>query len=166
MSRLIRGVLLVALPVVVLATPEPLGAQATRAALDTLAFMSGTWCSEPDAGGTVLEEHYTTPSRNLILGVSRFLRTGETLSYEWSRIERRDGTVVLTPSPSGQAPVPFTLTEVAPGHAVFENPEHDFPVRIIYRRTETGLTARIEGRDGSGREWGMAPCRGAGRGDP
>ena len=130
--------------------------------LNALSFMSGTWCSEPDAGGTVLEEHYTTPTQNLMVGVTRFVRDGRTVSHELSRIELRGEAVVLTAMPSGQTPVPFTLTEAGPARAVFENPDHDFPVRILYTRTETGLVARIEGQDGAGREWHMAPCRGVG----
>jgi hypothetical protein len=47
----------------------------------------------------------------------------------------------------------FRLVRSAPGEAVFENPAHDFPQRIIYRRTGDRLTGRIEGADGQGMEW-------------
>jgi hypothetical protein len=42
-------------------------------------------------------------------------------------------------------PVAFKLVSHTPGHALFENPTHDFPTRIGYERTEQGMTAWIEG---------------------
>jgi hypothetical protein len=36
--------------------------------------------------------------------------------------------------------VKFSATEL-----VFENPSHDFPQRVIYRKVPDGLLARIEG---------------------
>jgi hypothetical protein len=32
---------------------------------------------------------------------------------------------------------------------VFANPDHDFPKRIVYERSEDELTARAEGDDGN-----------------
>ena len=45
----------------------------------------------------------------------------------------------------GRAPTAFRLVEVSGQRAVFENPGHDFPQRIIYRREGDTLHARIEG---------------------
>jgi hypothetical protein len=150
----------IALPfLLVLATPAAAEGQAVTP-LDFVAFMSGTWCSSPDSRGTIIEEHYTRPSANIMLGVSRFLRDGVTVSYEFSRIEAGDEGVVLTAMPSGQTPTLFPLRDASPDRVVFENLDHDFPVRVIYRRSDTGLVARIEGRDGDGPEWVMAPCLG------
>jgi hypothetical protein len=56
----------------------------------------------------------------------------------------------------------FPLVSVD-GEYVFENLEHDFPVRIVYVRVgEDGLEPRIEGLDGSGTGWSLnrAPCPG------
>ena len=47
----------------------------SRSSLHDLAFMSGCWTG-PDANGATIEEHYTTPSNNLILGTTRYLRDG------------------------------------------------------------------------------------------
>ena len=100
-----------------------------------------------------------------MLGLSPFLREGVTVSHEFSRLEARGDGLVLTAKPSGQTPTPFTLSDAGPGRVVFENLEHDFPVRVIYRRNQTGLVARIEGRDGNGPEWSMTPCPGGGEHD-
>ena len=45
----------------------------------------------------------------------------------------------------GQPPTVFTLRPGPAGEAVFENLEHDFPQRVIYRRCGADLCARIEG---------------------
>lgn len=126
--------------------------------LDAVAFMAGTWCSNPSPGGTMIEEHYSTPSANLVLGTTRYIRDGATVGHEITRIEADSAGVVLTPTPSGQAAVPFRLAESAPGRAAFENPEHDFPVRIEYERVGVELVARALGADGTGPEWRMSPC--------
>ncbi|HYE87055.1 MAG TPA: DUF6265 family protein [Vicinamibacterales bacterium] len=47
---------------------------------------------------------------------------------------------------TGQPAAAFPLVRSGPGEAVFENPSHDFPQRVIYRREGDRLTGRIEGR--------------------
>jgi hypothetical protein len=48
--------------------------------------------------------------------------------------------------PNGRAPAtPFAMTSHAEQRAVFENPEHDFPQRIVYERDGDMMAARIEG---------------------
>ena len=42
-------------------------------------------------------------------------------------------------------PCPSAGIEGGPARAVFENPDNDFPQRIIYERTGDTLHARIEG---------------------
>ena len=60
----------------------------------------------------------------------------------------------------------FTSVAVSDSMAVFENPEHDFPQRIIYRRSAAdSLHARIEGpRNGQVRgvdfRYGRVSCAG------
>ena len=57
-------------------------------------------------------------------------------------------------SPSKQAQTEFKLTSLKGGEAIFENPEHDFPKKIVYARQPDGsLLAAIEGpgRDGKPR---------------
>jgi len=56
----------------------------------------------------------------------------------------------------GQPATPFVLRSGKPGEAVFENPDHDFPQRVIYRRCDADLCARIEGTVGGqvrGMDW-------------
>ena len=68
----------------------------------------------------------------------------------------------------GRTPVPFRLVESGAGRAVFANPEHGFPARIVYWRDGAALHARIEGtlkERAAATEWrfapGIADCRDA-----
>src|SRR5262245_18779073 len=129
--------------------------------LADLAFMAGCWRGHSGDGVTI-EEYYTAPTDNLILGVSRYTKGPRVTDYEFSTIAREGNEIVLTPRPSGQEPAPFRLTRLDSAGAVWENPSHDFPTLIAYRRgTGDSLIARIEGpgRDGKrSMEWRMGPA--------
>ena len=77
-----------------------------------------------------------------------FVASGDsTRVTEHMRIEQFGEEVFYTAKP-GQNPFPtsFLLTECAGDRFVFENPNHDFPQRIIYMRNgDRGLMVRIEG---------------------
>ena len=63
-----------------------------------------------------------------------------------SRIRAEGGKLVYTALPSGQKEASFTSAQVTDSSLTFENPAHDFPQRIIYRRRGVdALVARIEG---------------------
>jgi hypothetical protein len=54
-------------------------------------------------------------------------------------------SLILVASPSGQLTASFNLLELKDNEVTFENMEHDFPQRILYRRTGDQLLGRIEG---------------------
>jgi hypothetical protein len=107
--------------------------------------MSGCWVSaegEPGSG-----EQWMVPAGRSMLGMSRTVRDGATVAFEFLRItEDEDGKVVLVALPSGQQSTTFALLSQSDNEVVFENPEHDFPQRVIYRLMPGNLlTGRIEG---------------------
>ena len=114
----------------------------------------------------MIEEYYTAPSANVMLGVTRYLRGDRVTAFEFTSIVRNDSAIVVTPRPEGQRPAPFRVTRLAKDSAVWENPEHDFPRLIAYRRMPgDSLVARIEGPGPDGvraQEWRMARARCAG----
>ena len=86
------------------------------------------------------------PAGNMMLGMSHTVVNGKTREYEFIRIvqeENRD--IFFVAQPSGQKEAQFKLISVSEREARFENPEHDFPQRIIYRRDGDSLVGRIEG---------------------
>jgi hypothetical protein len=145
----------------------PLDRDGARVDLADLAFMAGCWegTFQAERGIGTIEEHYTTPSENLMLGTTRYIVDGRTVMFEFSKLEAADGAIVLTPYPRGQASEHgFRLTMSAEGEATFEAPEHDFPKRIRYRRDDETLVARVDDgtdEDERGSEWrmGAAPCK-------
>jgi len=109
-------------------------------AMDALTWLEGPWIAETD--GTRVEEQWTAPAGGAMLGTSRTLRDGRMVAFEFLRIVARPGALVYIAQPGGRPPTEFVLTSSAPGLAVFENPAHDFPKRLSYRRT--GQTLRVE----------------------
>jgi hypothetical protein len=63
-------------------------------------------------------------------------------------LEVVDGAYVARPA--GGPPVSFAATRVKEDRAVFENPEHDWPTRIAYRRDGDELVAKVSGPGGGG----------------
>jgi hypothetical protein len=109
-----------------------------------LAWLAGCW--EAEGGEPGSEEHWLAPAGGTLFGISRTVRGGQTVTHELMQIrERAPGELVFIASPAGQATTTFTLVAQGAGSVTFENPEHDFPQRVIYRRDGALLRARIEG---------------------
>lgn len=110
-----------------------------------LSWLSGCWASAGQDEGS--GEVWMKPSGGSLFGVSRVVRGPKTVAWEFMRIvETEDGGVDFIASPSGQAAARFRLVEMSPERVVFENPEHDFPQRVIYQLLDDDrLLGRIEG---------------------
>jgi hypothetical protein len=121
-------------------------ASAAPADLEGLRFLSGGWKGE--FGKTTIEEHWTEAAGGTMLGVSRTIVSGKTVAFEYLRIEARSDGVFYVAQPNGRPPTDFRLTRVAADEAVFENPEHDHPKVIRYRRSDATLLAEIAGDEG------------------
>lgn len=121
-------------------------ASASDPALAKLAWLQGCWAA--DGGERGSGEHWMAPAGGSMLGMSRSVRKGRTAGYEFLRIARdTDGRLAFTALPSGQPQAVFPLLRQDEDTVVFENPAHDFPQRVIYRRIgPNGLHARIEGK--------------------
>ncbi len=95
------------------------------------------------------EEWWTPPKAGLMLGAGR---SGKGIKLEWweqTRIERVGGVISFCALPKGQAGACFTATKVGASEIVFENPKHDFPTRVSYRREGDELLAEISGPEGA-----------------
>jgi hypothetical protein len=127
--------------------PSLPGPAQPTADLGQLAWLSGCWQSR--AGTRVIDEQWMPPRGGVMLGMSRTLRSDSLVEYEHLRIFQRGTRVVYAAMPSGQAPAEFEAAATSDSTVVFENPAHDFPQRIIYRRRGAdSLVARIEGSSG------------------
>ncbi len=114
--------------------------------------MAGSW--EAPMGNILIEEHWTQPAGGTLFGVNRTIIAGKTKAFEFLRIETRADGIFYVAQPGGRPPTDFKLTRLEKQEVVFENPEHDFPQRIIYRKEFGGtLHARVEGKQ-NGKESG------------
>jgi len=68
---------------------------------------------------------------------------GSMAAFEFLRVVERDGGLVYVAQPGGAPATEFVLTELGTTRAVFENPRHDFPQRIVYELSAEGLSASI-----------------------
>lgn len=115
-----------------------------------MAWLAGCW--DFDEAGEGSGEFWTAPAGKTMLGLNRTVKDGRTIAYEFLRIaEDEQGRLSFVASPSGQATTSFGLVEIGDREAIFENPAHDFPRRIIYRRDgDDSVIAIAEGPDGDG----------------
>jgi hypothetical protein len=89
------------------------------------------------------------PHGGSMLGMSRTVRGGRLAAHELIVLREQDGRVAYEAHPSGQAATVFLSTAVSDTAALFENPEHDFPQRVGYRRVGSdSLLAWIDGTAG------------------
>ena len=126
----------------------PLPATKAAASINDVAWVGGTWLSEPaTAGGSITEERWTPPSGGSMIGTSRTMRGTEMSAYEFLCIVQRDGSLVYSAMPNGRAPATeFVLTNVTRDSATFENPAHDYPKTIKYSlRPDGSLETAISG---------------------
>jgi hypothetical protein len=110
---------------------------------DDLAWMAGRWCLE-DTGRTV-EEYWMAPHGGTLLGLSRTLKGERTAEFEYMRIMRVDGVQTFIAQPGGIPPTSFPRTAGGADWVRFENPKHDFPKRVEYRRKGNALHAEVSG---------------------
>jgi hypothetical protein len=117
--------------------------------LGRLGWLAGCW--ELRTAGRVTLEMWMPPAGEMMLGASRTVAGGAVREYEQLRLHAEGEVLVYTASPSGQAQTAFRSVQVSDSGFVVENPAHDFPQRISYRRRGTdSLVARIEGPGPSG----------------
>jgi len=113
--------------------------------IDSLRWLSGCWAAEGQERGSI--EYWMAPAGGSMFGVNRTVRDDKTTTYEYMRIvTESSGDIVFVASPAGQETATFTLKYLGDYEVVFENPQHDFPQRVIYKLDQPDkLIGRIEG---------------------
>ena len=118
-----------------IAMPTP-----AKAMIGDLAWLAGAWVGTRGAGGaTSIEERWSPPLGGAMLAVSRTVSRGKMGAFEYLRIVERDGGLVYVAQPGGAAATEFVLTELTTTRAVFDNPRHDYPKRIVYELSAEGV---------------------------
>lgn len=120
-----------------------------------LSWLAGSWTYQ--AGGKTVSETWSRPVGGAMGGVGQTTGAGKPARFEFMTITPEAAGPTFTAYVDGQPATPFVMKPGGPaGEAVFENLQHDFPQRVIYRQCGEDLCARIEGlMDGKlqGMEW-------------
>jgi hypothetical protein len=121
-------------------------AQRQKPSLEQLSCLRGCW--EGRQGEATLEEIWSKPLGLSMLGLSRAVKNGKTMSYEFMQFRENNEGLAFIAQPQGGPAVSFRFARSAEDEVVFENPQHDFPQRITYQRKGKGLLlASIEGTE-------------------
>ena len=127
-----------------IALPAP-----TKATIAEMAWLAGAWVGT--RGSASIEERWSPPGGGAMLGVSRTIKGDSMRAFEFLRVVERDGGLVYVAQPGGRLPTEFVLTELGTTRAVFENPRHDFPQRIVYELSAEGVLSASIGYAKGGR---------------
>jgi hypothetical protein len=122
----------------------------SQTSIAAISWIGGDW-QTPAGGRAQIEEHWTQAAGGTMMGVGRTVAGEKTVEFEYLRIEQRTDGIYYVAHPKARCPgTDFKLTRASATEAVFENPQHDFPKRIIYRKTaDDGLTASIDSGEGT-----------------
>jgi len=99
-----------------------------------MGWIAGGWSGE--MWGGVFHAHYSPPIEGRILSHSWLMRGDQEAFYEFELFEGRDGVVRMQPFPGGRKAGGFVMSEHDPAarKVTFENPDKDYPTRIVYHR--------------------------------
>lgn len=148
-------VTLVFAPVMLMSVWSASAARETRAVgpgpkISELAWLAGDWQTAP-GGRARVEEHWTIPAGGTMIGMGRTVVGDKTAEFEFLRIEQRGADIYYVANPNANCPqTDFKLTSLTGQQVVFENPAHDYPKRVMYRRNSDGsLFASIDAGEGT-----------------
>ena len=123
--------------------PAAVGAQETGSPLQRASWLVGCW--EGASGSRAVEERWSPLRGGSMVGTGRAFRGDSTTTFEFVILRARGDTLRYEAHPIGQTPTVFAGTGQG-REMVFDNPQHDFPQRVIYRPVGAdSLHARIEG---------------------
>jgi hypothetical protein len=110
-----------------------------------LDWMLGCWTSESGASREVWVRH----SDQQLIGFAVAVKNGEIAFHEVLSIDVNDEGIHYNAHPQGQDATTFTASGAAGTEISFENPRHDYPQKVQYKREGNWLRATISSMDGS-----------------
>jgi len=114
--------------------------------ISDLGAMAGCWEYNNVKNPAFVSEQWMKPLGSSMIGMGRTVKKGKTTDWEFMRIEQRDDALYFIAHPkANKTETAFKLISSTAREVVFENKEHDFPQRVIYKLGDKTLTGRIEG---------------------
>lgn len=141
------------LSLLVIAFSDTFSQQTAKQARDDfkkLAWLEGTWLRTNSKAGQSGVERWFKSSPVELQGYGVTFKGQDTLFVEKLRIIiNEDRIYYVADVPENIQPVFFKLTEVTKTGFVFENPDHDFPKKIVYQADNDILKATVSGNNKS-----------------
>lgn len=111
------------------------------------AWLAGCWALQQ--GDRLVEESWMPERGGTMLGMSRTSIGGKINEHEFVILAAAGTALEYRVIAGNQPEVIFRATSPSPTEAVFENPAHDFPKRIGYRRVAAdSVEAWVDGGNG------------------
>jgi len=114
---------------------------------DALKWVCGTWVLKTNRGDMV--EKWVAINDSTFRGKSMTVKApGDSTTQETIELQWRNKIWLYVPTVQGQnnnRPVVFPIIFLGREEFIGQNPNHDFPQRIAYRRVKNQLFASIEG---------------------
>ena len=116
--------------------------------LEKMNWLLGNWENEMPEG--VLTETWTKENDSTFSGTTYFIINKEdTVHSETIILKQQNDELIYRPTVKGQnndEPLDFKLSSESENSFSFENPKHDYPQKIVYKKVnETNLVATISG---------------------
>jgi hypothetical protein len=117
--------------------------------LEKMNWLVGQWENKTPEG--LLIETWTKDNDSTFSGQTYFIKNEkDTVHSESIVLTQLKDELIYRPTVKGQnndEPVDFNLTSDVENSYTFENPKHDYPQKIVYKKTnETSLVATISGK--------------------
>ena len=109
-------------------------------------WLLGNWGNTSPQG--TLTENWQKINDSVYNGESFFVIEKDTVFSEYIALEEANGklTYIVSVAEENNKPVRFEMTSITNNQIIFENPEHDFPTKIVYNNvTNDSLVAEISG---------------------
>jgi hypothetical protein len=127
-----------------------------QSSFDKVSWLTGYW-GGINKDGSKYEECWTSPTADFMQGSGRMSKNGTITMREHLTIEKDGDDIFLYVlgydeklTPEEQGTIAFKLVKSSKTELVFENPKHNYPQRIIYKKDKKGnIAARVEQLDGS-----------------
>jgi hypothetical protein len=124
-----------------------------KSEIKKLSWLAGEWTSTNPKPGLTAYETWTISQVGELGGAGVTMNGKDTVFIEKFRITSRDGNLYYVADvPENKARVYFLLTEITGNGFTCENPQHDFPKKIVYLKDGKHLKATISG-DGKSRDF-------------
>ncbi len=111
-----------------------------------LVWLTGEWTRTNAKPGRSGFETWKKHSETEYIGSGINMRGNDTTFVEKLRIILKDGVIYYVADvPQNNSAILFAATEISANSVTFENPQHDFPKKIVYRLDGSVLKATISG---------------------